>query len=115
MHIKKAASGSPKYTGIAQVLGFCAATRSVLFVTPAVAWQTISTIVKEEGFFALYYGNMANCVRIIPVYALKFTFNDTYKNLVKREGQQLKDLSFSQMIYSVFVLNGLQQASCKPR
>lgn len=35
--------------------------------------------------------------RIIPVYALKFTFNDTYKNMVKYDGQDVKDLSFIQM------------------
>ena len=75
---------------------------------PLLQLQTVSTIVKEEGFFALYYGNMANCVRIIPVYALKFTFNDTYKNMVKREGQQLSDLSFVQMM-GAGVLAGLCQ------
>jgi len=76
MHLKTA-SGLPKYTGIS---------------------QTLRTIFKEEGVVGLYRGNAANCVRIIPVYALKFTFNDTYKNLVRRPGQDVKDLSFGQMM-----------------
>ena len=41
--------------------------------------QAIRTIVREEGVWALYYGNGANIVRVIPVYALKFTFNDTFR------------------------------------
>jgi hypothetical protein len=45
---------------------------------------------------ALYRGNGANVVRIIPNYGLKFMFNDTFKNIVKRPGSKLKtSASFS--------------------
>jgi len=47
---------------------------------------------------ALYRGNGANVVRIIPNYGLKFMFNDTFKNIVKRPGQQTKDLSVLQLL-----------------
>src|SRR5690606_13215177 len=66
----------PKYTGI---------------------FQTLKTIFKEEGFLALYKGNGANVVRIIPTYALKFMFNDTFVELVKRNGQ-IKQLNFYQLL-----------------
>mmetsp|Transcript_5425 Transcript_5425/g.6318 ORF Transcript_5425/g.6318 Transcript_5425/m.6318 type:complete len:343 (-) Transcript_5425:270-1298(-) len=74
--MKAGGSHAPKYRGI---LG------------------TIRTVVQEEGFLALYKGNGANVLRVIPVYALKFTFNDTFRDLVKVEGQPL---TFSRLILS---------------
>lgn len=41
---------------------------------------TLVTIVKEEGLLQLWKGNGANVIRIIPVYALKFSLNDTFRN-----------------------------------
>ena len=32
---------------------------------------TMRSVVKDEGFLAFWKGNGANCVRVIPVYALK--------------------------------------------
>jgi len=49
-------------------------------------FQTFQTIVKEEGALALWKGNGTNCLRIVPNYACKFTFNDVFKDLVR--GQQ---------------------------
>jgi hypothetical protein len=48
--------------------------------------QALRLIVREEGGLALWRGNGANCVRVVPVYALKFTFNDAFKDMV-RSGQ----------------------------
>ena len=41
--------------------------------------QTIVTVVREEGFLALYKGNLANVARVVPTYSLKFMFNDRFK------------------------------------
>ena len=42
-------------------------------------FQASSKILNEEGFLAFYKGNGANVLRVIPVYALKFAFNDAFK------------------------------------
>merc|ERR1719197_2303274 len=75
MHLSK--GEAPKYTSIG---------------------QCVRVMYQEEGFLSLWKGNGANCTRVVPVYALKFTFNDTYKNMVRQPGQDLADLSFRQMI-----------------
>ena len=41
--------------------------------------QSLRLILAEEGVRGLYKGNGANCLRVIPVYALKFSLNDTFK------------------------------------
>jgi len=56
---------------------------------------SMRTVVQDEGFLALYRGNGANVLRVVPVYALKFTFNDTFKDMVRTPGE---DLSFVQLI-----------------
>eukprot|EP00466_Bigelowiella_natans_P014881 jgi/Bigna1/126166/aug1.2_g874 len=43
-----------------------------------------------------YHGNAANCLRVMPNYALKFMFNDTFKELVRKPGQ--KQLGFNQLM-----------------
>ena len=59
--------------------------------------QALRLITKEEGVVALWKGNGANCVRVVPVYALKFTFNDALKDIVLRSDQQsTRDLDISQ-------------------
>jgi len=55
-------------------------------------------IVQQEGVWALYRGNGANVARIIPNCALKFAFNDVFKNMVKRPGQTNSDLSVMQLL-----------------
>ena len=59
-------------------------------------FQAARLVVREEGFLAFYKGNGANVLRVIPVYALKFSCNDTFKELVANPGQSQKDLSVSQ-------------------
>ena len=51
--------------------------------------QTLRVILKEEGVYGWFKGNGANVLRVVPVYALKFAFNDTFKNLFKQPGKPL--------------------------
>lgn len=67
--------------------------------------QTINTVIKEEGVRGLYFGNGANVLRVVPVYGLKFVFNDTFKDLVRTPGEPL---GFVQLI-SAGSLAGLFQ------
>ena len=59
-------------------------------------FQASSKIVRDEGFLAFYKGNGANVLRVIPVYALKFAFNDSFKARIARPGQSIKHLDMSQ-------------------
>ena len=36
---------------------------------------------KEQGFAALWRGNLANVIRYFPTQALNFAFKDTYKKM----------------------------------
>jgi solute carrier family 25 phosphate transporter 23/24/25/41 len=47
--------------------------------------NTMRTVVTEEGIRGLYKGNGANVVRIVPTYALKFGFNDTFKAMFVKD------------------------------
>lgn len=76
---------APKYTGITQT-----------------AWL----VAKEEGVRALWKGNGANVLRVVPVYGLKFAFNDTLKAVVAGPGK--KRLSTSELLW-VGTLAGLMQ------
>lgn len=38
-------------------------------------------IPKEQGFFSLWRGNLANVIRYFPTQALNFAFKDTYKKI----------------------------------
>ena len=58
---------------------------------------TMRQVVKEEGFLSLYKGNGANVLRVVPVYSLKFMFNDAFRDLVKQGDEPL---SFSGLILS---------------
>lgn len=40
---------------------------------------TLRRLYVEEGIRGLWRGNFANCARVVPVYALKFALNDTFK------------------------------------
>jgi hypothetical protein len=58
----------------------------------------IRYIIREEGVVGLFKGNGANVVRVIPVYALKFSFNDTFKNLIRAPGQNNRQLTLNQLM-----------------
>lgn len=74
-------------------------------------FNTLKTVIKEDGFLALYKGNGANVVRIIPTYAIKFSSNDQIRAMVLRPGQSVKDLSFQQMM-ACGTAAGLLQICC---
>lgn len=61
--------------------------------------QTGKIVIQEEGVLSLYKGNGANVLRVIPNYALKFMFNDFFKDLVKKPNQ-MTPLTFNQLILS---------------
>lgn len=54
----------------------------------------------EEGFKGFYKGNGANCLRVIPVYALKFTLNDTFREVLLEPGQTVSDLTGGQLLFA---------------
>lgn len=68
--------------------------------------QTLALVSKEEGPLALWKGNGANVLRVIPVYGLKFAFNDTFKTLVA--GPEKKRLDTGELL-AVGTLAGLFQ------
>lgn len=77
--MQKTASGVPKYLGVGHAL---------------------QLVIREEGFRALYKGNGANVLRVIPNYALKFACTDMFKEMVKRPEQSIRDLSSMQVMYA---------------
>jgi len=46
---------------------------------------TVSSVLKNEGVLAFWKGNGANCIRVIPVYGLKFGLNDSIKDSFRKE------------------------------
>eukprot|EP01080_Neovahlkampfia_damariscottae_P010965 gene10965-3673_t len=60
-------------------------------------FHTGSTVIKEEGFLKLYKSNGVNVLRVIPLYSLRFMFNDQFKDLVRRPNQTTK-LTFNQTL-----------------
>jgi solute carrier family 25 (adenine nucleotide translocator) protein 4/5/6/31 len=48
--------------------------------------DAMAGIYRNEGITAYWKGNYANCVRIVPVCALKFTFFDNLKTLMLPHG-----------------------------
>ena len=60
--------------------------------------HTMTTVVKEEGFLALYKGNGANVARVVPNYSLKFMFNDVINELFKKPGQKRSEMAFGQLL-----------------
>ncbi|KAF8358426.1 hypothetical protein PRIPAC_93421 [Pristionchus pacificus] len=46
---------------------------------------------KEQGFSALWRGNLANAIRYFPTQALNFAFKDTYKKIFLEGLDKKKD------------------------
>jgi solute carrier family 25 phosphate transporter 23/24/25/41 len=78
---------APKYTGIVQATG---------------------VVLREEGALALWKGNGANVLRVVPVYGLKFAFNDSIKAVVA--GPSKRRLDMSDLLW-VGTLAGLLQTA----
>ena len=72
--------------------------------------QSLRKILAEDGARGFYYGNGANIARILPAYSLKFMFNDTYKTAFLREGQQVSQMGFGQLL-GAGMLAGFSQAT----
>ena len=70
--------------------------------------QAALLVVKEEGPLALWKGNGANVLRVVPVYGLKFAFNDTIKAVVA--GPSKKRLDATDLLW-VGTLAGLLQTA----
>ncbi|KAK4536582.1 hypothetical protein CDCA_CDCA09G2607 [Cyanidium caldarium] len=44
-------------------------------------WDCFRRVVRDQGFWSLWRGNMANVLRYFPTQALNFAFKDTYKQM----------------------------------
>ena len=44
---------------------------------------TVRHVLKTEGILSFWKGNGANCVRVVPVYGLKFGLNDHIKDMMR--------------------------------
>jgi len=53
--------------------------------------DVLTRVPKEQGFLALWRGNLANVIRYFPTQALNFAFKDTYKNLFMKGLDKKKD------------------------
>lgn len=81
---------------------------SLLQKKPPTIPQVFTRILAQDGVRGFWYGNGANCLRVVPVYALKFGFNDTIKDAVRKTpGERL---SVAQLVASGS-LAGLFQTS----
>jgi len=53
--------------------------------------DVLTRVPKEQGFAALWRGNLANVIRYFPTQALNFAFKDTYKKLFLEGYDKKKD------------------------
>lgn len=53
--------------------------------------DVLTRVPKEQGFLALWRGNLANVIRYFPTQALNFAFKDTYKNIFIKGLDKKKD------------------------
>jgi hypothetical protein len=74
----------------------------------------VRTVVREESAAALWRGNMTNCVRVVPVYALKFSLNDKFKAMILRPGQDASRMDFAQLIKSGTMAGAFQMSATYP-
>jgi len=70
--------------------------------------------VKQEGIRSLWKGNAANCLRVVPQYALKFGVNDYIKDLVRDKKDSRKKLELSQLMLSGSISGFITMVSCHP-
>lgn len=75
---------------------------------------TLKTVVAEEGFLALWKGNAANVMRVIPVSALKFSLNDEFKALVRYNNKNGGPLTTVDLLLSGTLAGMFQQLVTYP-
>lgn len=75
--------------------------------------QTLGLVWREEGLRGWYRGNGANVLRVIPVYGLKFSFNDYFKQIVGADTPNTP-LSTSQLMLSGTLAGLFQQLTTYP-
>mgnify|MGYP003884166519 FL=1 len=68
--------------------------------------RTFSSIYLRDGLVGMWYGNFANCLRVVPVYALKFGFNYSIKDAFRTSPNE--KLSYTKLMASG-TLAGLMQ------
>ena len=76
--------------------------------------RTFATVVREEGFIAMWKGNTANCVRIVPVYALRFGVNDHIKQVVAGTGNSTANMATSKLVLCGTIAGFIQQVVTYP-
>lgn len=70
--------------------------KAVLQVTRSservLATETLKRLVREEGAWALFKGNGANCVKVVPECAIKFVAYDFFKRqlISTRHGSEVQ-------------------------
>lgn len=75
---------------------------------------TLRTVVADEGGFALWKGNAANCARIVPAYAVRFATNDSIQLAIAGEGRTVRDLRTSELVLAGTLAGVVQQVICYP-
>jgi len=58
-------------------------------------------IIKTEGFFSLWRGNLINVIRVFPTQGFNFAFNDYFNNLIFSQFEQKNKSKIS--IYKHFI------------
>ena len=74
--------------------------------------NTFTRILARDGVKGFWYGNAANCLRVIPVYALKFGLNDNIKDFV-RPAKGVK-LTYLQLVASGTLAGLIQMCTTYP-
>lgn len=74
--------------------------------------QSLYYIKKNEGFKGYYYGNLTNIIRIMPAYILKFTLNDKFKSIFRKNDNDV--LNFKQLLYAGILSGTNTTVICYP-
>lgn len=61
-------------------------------------FSTLARVPQEQGFFALWRGNIPNCVRIVPTYALRFTFMPSFQRIASYGSDPASPLSLQRQM-----------------
>lgn len=75
---------------------------------------TFNTVLREEGILALWKGNGANCLRIVPAYAVRFATNDSIQRGIAGPGRTVRDLTPWDLVLAGTIAGVVQQVACYP-